>query len=94
MGATITLLNLVAIIAIDLSKQDANHERLEKMFSIRMKGAEVVQLHQQLRRLGYTIPQNEIERHYFWAGTKKAVLEVQVKHGLQADRVVDEVTAL
>ena len=66
----------------------------KRTLSIRMKGADVARLHQQLQRLSCAIPQNEIEKQYFGAGTKKAVLELQVKHGLKADGVVDEATAL
>jgi peptidoglycan hydrolase-like protein with peptidoglycan-binding domain len=55
----------------------------DRTLSIRMKGAEVALLHEQLQRLGYIIPQNEIEKQYFGAGTNKAVLEVQKPHGLK-----------
>jgi hypothetical protein len=36
-----------------------------RVLSICMKGADVVQLQEQLQRLGYIIPQNEIEKRYF-----------------------------
>lgn len=62
-----------------------------RSLSIRMNGADVARPHERLQRFGCTIPQNEIERQYFGAGTKKAVLEVQTRHGLKADGVVDEV---
>ena len=65
-----------------------------RTLSIRMKGADVALRHQQLRRLGCTIPWSEIEKRTLVQAYKKAVLEVQVKHGLKGDGAVDEVTAL
>ena len=75
-------------------KQDGSDEKPESTLSIQMKGVKVARHHERLQRRGGTIPQKEIEKHYFGAGTKKAVLGVQTQHGLKTDGVVDEVTAL
>ena len=57
---------------------------------IRMKGEDIMQLQQSLRRLGYAIKDREA---YFGKGTRRVVKDFQEKHRLEPNGEVDEATA-
>ena len=61
--------------------------------SQRSRGDDVRLLHSELRKLGYTLPKQERNRRYFGPFTRKAVLDFQRKHSLQATGIVDKTTA-
>lgn len=61
--------------------------------TIRMRGADVKLLQENLMKLGFSIPGSEQEKKYFGSGTRKAVLEFQRKNNLTATGELDEVTA-
>src|SRR5262245_43507022 len=58
--------------------------------TLRMKGPDVAELHSELRALQYPIP---AEEGHFSEITRKAVLDLQKREGLQPTGVVNPVTA-
>ena len=58
-----------------------------------MQGDDVMQLHSELRRLGFSIPEEEVRRASFGAGTRQVVLAVQQAARLPQTGVVDAATA-
>jgi hypothetical protein len=62
--------------------------------SVRMRGEDVALLHKELMQLECTIAEDELQRMYFGKTTRKAVLDFQKKHELEASGTVDERTAL
>ncbi len=61
--------------------------------SIDMHGDDVMQLHSELRRLGYNLPEEELRQAYFGPGTRQAVLAFQRAHSLPETGIVDARTA-
>jgi glycosidase len=51
---------------------------------------EVKDLHRNLVKHGFTLPSSELERGFFGAGTRFAVIQWQRNHGLPATGIVDE----
>ena len=58
-----------------------------------MHGEDVTLLHDELKTLGFSIPDKEIADGVFGQGTEQAVKEFQQKHGLQMSGIVDQETA-
>ncbi|MEX5215457.1 MAG: neuraminidase-like domain-containing protein [Nitrospiraceae bacterium] len=58
-----------------------------------LAGDDVAVLQQELTQLRFTIARPEIDRKFFGATTKQAVLDFQQRHGLPATGIVDEATA-
>jgi peptidoglycan hydrolase-like protein with peptidoglycan-binding domain len=63
-----------------------------RSLSVGAVGEEVRRLHNRLRRLGYEIPESETSRAFFGPGTREAVRQIQLQHGLQSHGMVDEAT--
>lgn len=61
--------------------------------SIWIRGDDVKLLQKELRKLGYTIPNDEADESIFGEETHKTVLEFQEKHQAEATGVVDRPTA-
>ncbi len=59
-----------------------------------MYGEYVTLLHDELKTLGFSIPDKEIFYGVFGQGTEQAVKEFQEKHGLQMSGVVDQEMAI
>src|SRR5947209_11021055 len=57
-------------------------------------GAAVRDLHASLRKLGYTIPENELTAQTFGVGSRDAVLKLQTKYRMAPTGAVDEDTTL
>lgn len=64
-----------------------------RKLSMKMRGDDVKRLHNDLFKLGYTIPQPEKTKQLFGSGTRKAVQGFQIKQSLKASGVVDKQTA-
>jgi peptidoglycan hydrolase-like protein with peptidoglycan-binding domain len=60
--------------------------------SLGIRGSRVAQLHNNLRKLGYEIPQSELDSNLFDVGTQSAVRQVQSKYGLSLTGVLDDRT--
>src|SRR5262245_38085102 len=58
-----------------------------------ISGPDVVELHDELTRLGYQVPEAERTQRMFGVGTAEAVAAFQVAHGLVDTAVVDKNTA-
>jgi hypothetical protein len=56
-------------------------------------GDDVARLHRLLRQQGYQLPASEVDRNYFGAATRQAVLEFQQRNGLEINGIIDEHTA-
>jgi len=61
--------------------------------SIKMQGEDVKLLHTELRQIGYTIPDEEVQQSVFGKGTRQVVLEFQKAERLETTGIVDEKTA-
>jgi peptidoglycan hydrolase-like protein with peptidoglycan-binding domain len=61
--------------------------------SIDMHGDDIMQLHSELRRVGYSLPEDELRRAYFGLGTREAVLAFQRAHSVPETGIVDARTA-
>lgn len=59
---------------------------------INARGPEVKELHASLAKLGFKIPQHELDEQLFGAGTQAALLKFQRKGRLPATGVVDDAT--
>ena len=64
---------------------------LDRYLSIGMKGDDVYLLNRELKSLGYGIPEGDLR--YFWPPTHNAVVDFQLKHGIEPNGIVDERTA-
>jgi len=60
-----------------------------RKLSVGAVGEEVRSLQERLRRQGHELPESELSRAFFGPGTREAVRQVQLQHGLQAHGVVD-----
>jgi peptidoglycan hydrolase-like protein with peptidoglycan-binding domain len=60
--------------------------------SVGAVGEEVRSLHERLRRQGNELPESETSRAFFGPGTREAVRQIQLQHGLQGHGVVDATT--
>ena len=58
--------------------------------SINMKGEDMKVLHGELRKLGYTIPDDELAEQRFGQETRKAARDFQKQRGLEITGVVDD----
>jgi len=65
----------------------------DRNLGLQMRGDDVKLLQAELRRLGYTIGDDELVPRRFGKSTRRAVLELQKAHGLETTGVVDEATA-
>lgn len=61
--------------------------------SIRLRGADVNLLHTELRQLGLTVAQDEVDAALFGPTTEAVVKVFQTRHGLRSTGIVDEATA-
>jgi peptidoglycan hydrolase-like protein with peptidoglycan-binding domain len=61
--------------------------------SIEMQGEDVKLLHTELRQIGYTISNEEVQKTFFGRGTRQVVLEFKKAEGLETTGIVDEKTA-
>lgn len=61
--------------------------------SIDMQGEDVKLLHTELHQIGYTIPDEEVQKTFFGRVTRQVVLEFQKAQGLETTGIVDEKTA-
>lgn len=59
---------------------------------IRMHGEDVTLLHEELKALGFSISDKEIDEGVFGHGTEQAVKEFQQKHSLQISGIVNQET--
>src|SRR5438105_2942428 len=59
---------------------------------INMRGEEVRQLHSELGRLGFDIPENEVQEKRYGRVTREAISRFQADHGLERSGIVDDQT--
>lgn len=60
--------------------------------TINDRGEQVAELHKKLRKLGYTIPEHELDAQLFGIGTQDALRRFQKKHKLRRSGILDERT--
>ena len=60
--------------------------------TINDRGEQVAELHKKLRKLGYTIPEHELDVQLFGIGTQDALRRFQKKHKLRRSGILDERT--
>jgi len=64
------------------------------ILALNTEGPEVEELHVRLREIGVDIPRREVDEKSFGIGTRRAVLDLQAKHGLAETGRLDEETRL